>query len=383
MDTLDLHVYIEIDILGLAILMIIYLFRMYMHVNEESYKQKIFTSLICINSAVLVSDALSWWADGGNTFMLISAHVLLMCYYIGIVFMCVFWLMYCDFQLIEKRNRKMRFIVYFSPAILFSVVLLLSIKFGWIYIYDNQNIYHRGEYHYLYTILVGAYIISSLILVLFKAKRKNGVYRQDAYMLMLFALPPVVCLILQMIFYEMSLIPVSTALGLLIVFISRQSELVTLDSLTNLNNRRAFERFLGQAIGFQEIGQNLYLVFIDLDDFKSINDTYGHQVGDIALKEAAKVFQSICIKGDFLARLGGDEFVMVVKRKSTEEVEKIYELIHESLKTNSNDYGYKLTCSMGYVKYNATKHSSIDEFIKDVDAKMYLEKKQKTKEQLN
>ncbi len=379
MDTVDIQAYIEIDVIGLAILAIIFLFGLAMYVNDERYTRKIFNSLIAINAVVLISDALSWGVDGKNNIMFKFAHIFLMCYFIGIILMCALWLVYCDFQLMDKVNRKKRFICYISPAVLFSFLMLMSIKFKWIYYYDDQNIYNRGKYYYVYTILIGGYIICSLILILIKAKRKSRIYRQDAYRLTLFAVPPIVCVFLQMIFYKMSLIPISTAIGLLIMFVQRQLELITLDSLTNLNNRRAFERFLRHIISNHDIEQSIFLVFIDLDDFKTINDTHGHQTGDKALKIAAGFLQRICVKGDFLARLGGDEFVMVVKRKSIEEVENMYKMIQDTFEkySENNEYGYKLSCSMGYVKYDALKHSSIDEFLGDVDSHMYSEKRQK------
>lgn len=83
------------------------------------------------------------------------------------------------------------------------------------------------------------------------------------------------------------------------------------DSLTGLPNRHYLESELKRLI---ECKEPFALLFIDLDGFKKINDTYGHEIGDTILREAALRLQEVSEKGDMAARLGGDEFVVIVKR---------------------------------------------------------------------
>ncbi|MEM1146354.1 MAG: sensor domain-containing diguanylate cyclase [Pseudomonadota bacterium] len=83
------------------------------------------------------------------------------------------------------------------------------------------------------------------------------------------------------------------------------------DMLTGLANRYAFQNRIDQDLMETEEEQNVALLAIDLDNFKAINDTYGHQVGDALLALAAKRLLGATRKGDWAARLGGDEFVIV------------------------------------------------------------------------
>jgi diguanylate cyclase (GGDEF)-like protein/PAS domain S-box-containing protein len=91
------------------------------------------------------------------------------------------------------------------------------------------------------------------------------------------------------------------------------AELVGTDELTGAKNRRAFleelERHLGLAIRH---GHSLSLALLDVDDFKSYNDTYGHQAGDKVLKQVVQDMQGVLRKSDLLARIGGEEFAMIL-----------------------------------------------------------------------
>lgn len=92
------------------------------------------------------------------------------------------------------------------------------------------------------------------------------------------------------------------------------------DPLTNLYNRRKFEDFLRMEVARgQRHGHPFSLIMLDLDDFKSLNDTYGHPVGDLALKELAMVLDRRMRRTDIIARLGGDEFAILMPQTTAEQ----------------------------------------------------------------
>lgn len=95
---------------------------------------------------------------------------------------------------------------------------------------------------------------------------------------------------------------------------SHQTWLATHDPLTGLNNRRGLDVYFSQAILRAQRNRTLLAtVILDLDDFKPINDTYGHEAGDLLLKAIAKTLQQSIRNTDFLVRLGGDEFVVLLE----------------------------------------------------------------------
>lgn len=84
------------------------------------------------------------------------------------------------------------------------------------------------------------------------------------------------------------------------------------DPLTGLLNRRGLDREIGRAMGAVLAGENCGLLYLDLDKFKQVNDTYGHEIGDGLLRETARKLQAAVRQGDQVARVGGDEFVVLL-----------------------------------------------------------------------
>ena len=149
------------------------------------------------------------------------------------------------------------------------------------------------------------------------------------------------------------------------------------DALTKLPNRVLFEDRLQQAItNAEKHHEKLGLLFIDLDNFKQINDTLGHQYGDEVLKIVAKRLLSCIRKEDTLARLGGDEFtILILDLKTSESVAKVAQKIIESLKPPIafSKHELHISASIGislYPKDSKSKH----DLLKYADTAMYKAK---------
>lgn len=140
-----------------------------------------------------------------------------------------------------------------------------------------------------------------------------------------------------------------------------------IDPLTRLYNRRYFFRVLNQMKD-----EEITLIFMDLDNFKYINDTYGHSVGDEVLKLAADTMTKTLDKYE-ICRFGGDEFVAI--RKGIEENEKCNELI-SALKNvwNSNDKFKELGISIG-VAHKSANETDVNSVLHQADEKMYERKR--------
>ena len=131
----------------------------------------------------------------------------------------------------------------------------------------------------------------------------------------------------------------------------RISYLATRDPLTELPNRVLFNDRLGQGIvAARRTGQSLALLFIDLDRFKNINDSLGHQVGDLLLKEVGNRMHGCIRKGDTLSRLGGDEFVVTLEGlQQAEDASQVAAKIIKALSRPFEIAGHTLntSCSIG------------------------------------
>ena len=132
---------------------------------------------------------------------------------------------------------------------------------------------------------------------------------------------------------------------------ARINYLATRDPLTELPNRLLFNDRLEQGIlAAQRTGQSLAVLFIDLDRFKTINDSLGHQVGDLLLKEVAVRMQASIRKGDTVSRLGGDEFVVTLEGlQHADDAAQVAAKIIKSLSRSVEISGHTLntSCSIG------------------------------------
>ncbi len=105
---------------------------------------------------------------------------------------------------------------------------------------------------------------------------------------------------------------VCATLSLLIIYINIQNTQLYKDYLTDLYNRRQFDNYIRAKINSSN-NKRIAGFMIDIDSFKKINDVYGHDYGDTALKSTAKILRDTFSDNDFIARYGGDEFVVVVE----------------------------------------------------------------------
>lgn len=149
------------------------------------------------------------------------------------------------------------------------------------------------------------------------------------------------------------------------------------DELTGLYNRRAFTILAEQQMKLtHRMKRRMLLLFGDVDKLKTINDTHGHPMGDLALKEVATVLKETFREVDIIARLGGDEFVILAPDASDESVDILVERLQETLRV-LNQVGnrpYHLNMSVGIANYNPENPCTVDELIARADVEMYQQK---------
>lgn len=160
------------------------------------------------------------------------------------------------------------------------------------------------------------------------------------------------------------------------------NQLAFYDALTGLSNRRLLMDRLHQALAVSaRSGQHGAVMFLDIDHFKILNDTKGHDVGDMLLVEVAKRLQDCVRDVDTVARLGGDEFVVVLETLSNTEVEAAIAagLVVEKTRTalsqpyQLQEYEYRTTASVGVSMFYGNQQSAHD-LLKCADRAMYQAK---------
>jgi diguanylate cyclase (GGDEF)-like protein len=150
------------------------------------------------------------------------------------------------------------------------------------------------------------------------------------------------------------------------------------DPLTGLINRMHFKKLLSSLIeNATNTKKQFALFYIDLDGFKNINDTYGHEVGDIALKECAKRIESSLRHQDIITRIGGDEFCVIIpeivsKEKTEEIAQRIFKEINEALVIDNHTITFGISMGIAIFPDNG---QTADDLIRQADHAMYAAKR--------
>ncbi|XQY91391.1 diguanylate cyclase domain-containing protein [Metabacillus sp. HB246100] len=150
------------------------------------------------------------------------------------------------------------------------------------------------------------------------------------------------------------------------------------DELTELPNRTMLNSHLRKALSrAKRKNHSISIMFIDLDGFKQVNDTHGHEAGDLLLKEVAIRLNDSVREEDLISRIGGDEFILVFEETSKEEVASISNRILDKMKEPFTllDHHVKISPSIGISKF-PDNANSINELIINADKAMYYAKKQ-------
>ncbi len=155
-------------------------------------------------------------------------------------------------------------------------------------------------------------------------------------------------------------------------------EMARTDALTGLSNRRSFDELIHHEVGRSErSGQGFVIGIVDLDRFKAVNDTYGHEAGDKVLQVVAKILTDGLRAGDFPFRWGGDEFCIIFPETAGDVALVIAERLKQTIESEIfqlNENELKVTASFGLAVWGAG--SVIDDVIKQADQAMYESKKQ-------
>ncbi|MBR4495784.1 MAG: GGDEF domain-containing protein [Acholeplasmatales bacterium] len=274
----------------------------------------------------------------------------------------------------KKRN------LFCIPETILSILAFISIWTGWMFYIDEKGIYHQGPINFVQYLVVAFYLafvgLSSFIKLFM---RKYFSQRALFISIVCYSLLPLIGTIVEFGVKNATgnrypFILASIALSTLIIYLQLLQNQVQTDYLTDIPNRAMLMRYIESKMNHENY--NLYVFVLDINDFKLINDRFGHLEGDRVLKILSNNLKQFSREtGNFVARYAGDEFVIVADTKKN-SIDEINELIHQYIKIANddiNDNRYELSVAVGYVKYD-DKIQTIKDFIDLADKEMYKDK---------
>ncbi len=377
--------YAELMIMNILVLGVVWYSDRHRVRGPVLISQKIFQILILINITAILFDMIQFIVDGTSyRFSNVIGNISIFLYYMLHSLVAFIFTLYVDYELYPDTERfKKRMPVYSIPVIFNGIITIGSIWTKWYFFIDENNHYVRGSIFYLPTLISCGYVFYILFMLIKYKKEKmteDNVQKELYKRLFIFPLLPCIGAIAQIMMPGSVWTFPTTTLAVLINYTTVQNGYMARDHLTGLYNRSQLESFMNYQLRNLKKGHYFFLILIDMDKFKEINDTYGHVVGDDALINAAKLLRGSCKrKSDYVARLGGDEFVIIGQCEDAVAVDMIIERMHDVIDrfNKISRKPYKIQFSAGYTVYDGSEDATLDMLISEADHKMYEVKKAK------
>ncbi|AND85749.1 diguanylate cyclase [Clostridium tyrobutyricum] len=272
---------------------------------------------------------------------------------------------------VDKNRKFINKIFLFLPIIINSVFVITNPYSKFMFNINSQNVYTRGPFIFITLISTCIFLLYSF---LFSCKNKYKIDKNEFLIIVLFIISIFLGTVIQLIFKLIVSLSVNSYI-LIVVYMFYQNKMLQTDSLTGAYNREKLIVKINRIIT-GNYKQKFCVVFIDLDNFKYINDNWGHNEGDTALIIVVNLIKVVLNKDDFITRYGGDEFVIFLNVENREEIKNIISRILQLFDkyNRKNIKSYKLTFSYGYKLYDSSSPLHFNEYINDVDNLMYKTK---------
>ena len=299
--------------------------------------------------------------------------------YVVMAAITYFWLQYVlAFEQVPNRNKPVnRFAVIF-PFLVSTVALILNYCIA-PQMLINKSLDTLPVYNIYLVTVPYIYMAAILFYTIRKArKEENPIEKRKHLFVGFFPLMVIVGGIIQMAFFPYIPIFCFTSLILMLIFyIQSIDQRISLDPLTGLNNRGQLRRYVSQSSNLHQEGRMTVVIMMDIDDFKTINDTYGNAEGDKALiivSDSIKKAINSHSMPSFIGRYGGDEFILIIHPVTLDEIEQLISEIRSEIKSHTHELPYPLAISVGYDELR-NKQDTFQNSILRADTKLYQDKK--------
>ena len=292
---------------------------------------------------------------------------------------CYYWFKFIEDRLhFASLHRRTLDRLIKIPILLIAAADVVSIFTGWIFYIDTDGHYETTDMFMLQGVVNYFYLLVPTVYSVYRAvKTRSRQDRAEYITYALYMIAPLLSGLTEDIFPRVPLLSLNIFMMLLILFLMIQNMQVFNDALTGLNNRRRLWQYLDAGLAKATEEHPLLLLMMDINDFKSINDNYGHLEGDDALKTLAEVLKDIAAKyGAFAARYGGDEFCMVANGEGLRP-EEIAQDVQDGMSEAEVGEGIgarRMTVSIGYAVCEGSERYA-EEAIAKADKMLYENKR--------
>ena len=336
----------------------------------RTYSSRLFLLLCWSTITILLLDAVFWLINGTSRW---AVYIITVAYYLMEPLPLLVWVCYLDYHLFSSVERLRRRWYYVQPLIFILLLMVINVFTGFVFSVDSRNEYQRGPG---IPLVLSMNIVILLATIFFALRHWKRLEKRIFSVIVMFGIVPIIGGVLQVLTYGVSILWNSVALSVIIIYLFLETQKEIRDYLTGLLNRQQIDDLIiARMVDYEKKG-SFTVIMLDMDDFKIINDTYGHKEGDRALIRLSEILYGSVKNIDKVARFGGDEFLILLEETESHRIDqvisRIQHLLDEENKTNGRPY--RLAVSSGYSVYSPQKHGNFQELLNSADQEMYSTK---------
>ena len=299
-------------------------------------------------------------------------------YFLAFILGTYFWCGYAETELRTGLHANLLVnVLFLLPFLVPTVMVISNLWTHTLFEIDAAGQYHRyGMYHWFMLSLMILTILCSGRHFIRSFRESDPVRKAHMLLTASFPLSLLISWMVSQVGEQIPVVCVCIMVELLCLYVGTSRQQISLDKLTQVNNRQNLITYLEYKLATHE--SRTFLLMIDLDDFKIINDTYGHLEGDNALILVAQALKEACASyrlRPYIARYGGDEFMVITegtRKEANELCENIQRIISEK---QDKDAPFELKASIGLAE--CTCGMKPDDLILAADEELYKIKKER------
>lgn len=343
--------------------------------NRESVhaEDKLYDAMCAVNLIGALFETVAFLVDGKLFFGSIAINYLAnsLCF-LGTVTIGFLWAVFVDLHIYRNFQRANRVVKIAIIPWFIEVVAIISNLFGtgFLFTVSDANVYQRGTGAIIGYISLMLYFAYSVFLE--HRSQKQG-FNLQFFPVLYFVCPCLAGVIAQFLFYGITTSWVSVAVALTFVQMQAYAENLYKDELSGLFNRRYLDRMIEKRTSTEN--PTLSGIMLDINDFKAINDNFGHNVGDTAIRVLGDVLFKSIPDGAMALRYAGDEFIILLPDMSENEALLVMGMVRDALGrfNESGTESFELHAAMGYARLEPA--DSEEDFLRRMDERMYADKR--------
>lgn len=369
--TINIMLMIQLDVF-MVLLLVSIAIHAYVKLDRRVPANRLFIGLILLTIGILVLEILSVVLNSPD--FLVAEKVVNAAGFSLTPLLPILAMLYVHKKAMPHRKLSVKKCKWMLLPFMVNAFLAVgSCQFNWLFSVTPEALYARGPLFFISPLTSYFYYLVHFA-VLYHSR--NKINSEEMMALSSFSFIPAVLSAFQLYYIVYLTIWNSVAIAIVVNYICILHGLAKRDLLTGLGNRVAYDEYLKSFSGKKHIV--LAAILIDLDDFKKINDAFGHQAGDQALKTFAAQLDGAFRENGLAIRLGGDEFIVLLKEKQKEVVEQYMQKLQNRIGeyNQSGVVPYAIQFSYGIAIFDESCHC-IPDFIWESDRLMYEDKQKK------